>query len=62
MKESDPQHLASIESASAAAAQEKTEHDNGEQPLDSFVALRRLSKVQVEAVRMQGCADGAGAY
>ena len=65
MKESNPQHLASLESPRKATALDKGEHGEQElaaQPLDSFVALRRLSKVQIEAVRMQGCADGAGAF
>jgi len=64
MKESNPQHRASLESANAKTEEthfDKIEGEVGEQPAASFVALRRMSRVQIEAVRMQGCADGAGA-
>jgi hypothetical protein len=65
MKESHQQHRATLESANAKSEEtqlDKIEGGVGEQPVGSFVALRRMSRVQIEAVRMQGCADGAGSF
>lgn len=63
MKESNQRLQSTVQSAGASHEQrsETKQQVNTDQPLGSFVPFRRMSKVQVEAVRMQGCADGAGA-
>lgn len=61
MKESSPQLMATTDSA---GAQGRDAADNSEvvtEPYGSFVALKRLTKLDIEAVRMQGCADGGSA-
>ncbi|MEG2880182.1 MAG: hypothetical protein RR928_19210 [Comamonas sp.] len=59
MKESSPQLMSDTDSAAAASCELRELNDKETQdcPFGSFIALKRLSKLNIEAVRMQGCAD-----
>lgn len=61
MKESNPQLMATTDIAAARTREHAEQTPARAEPFGSFVALKRLNKLDVEAVRMQGCADGAGA-
>lgn len=56
MEESNMQLLADTDSSATAQARE----EERDEAFGAFVALRRLEKVSVEAVRMQGCVGGGG--
>ena len=61
MKESKPQLMAATDTAAARGHEGKTQPEAVAEPFGTFVALKRLTQLDIEAVRMQGCADGAGA-
>lgn len=61
MKESNPQLMVTTDSAGAPGRESADNSEVGAEPYGSFVALKRLTKLDVEAVRMQGCADGGSA-
>lgn len=62
MKENSPQLMASTDSVGTQRHKTTEDFESPSESYGSFVALKRLSKLEVEAVRMQGCADGAGAW
>ncbi|MEG0223195.1 MAG: hypothetical protein RR720_05360 [Comamonas sp.] len=51
--------MSDTDSAAAASCELRELNDKETQdcPFGSFIALKRLSKLNIEAVRMQGCAD-----
>ena len=61
MKESKPQLMAETDTAAALTGDRLATTEGGHEPFGTFVALKRLTQLDVEAVRMQGCADGGSA-
>ncbi len=61
MKESKPQLMAETDTAAVLSHDRRATADAGPEPFGTFVALKRLAQLDVEAVRMQGCADGGSA-
>jgi hypothetical protein len=63
MEEVDMQLMSATEVSGAAGGGEREadQVENLEMQFGSFVALRRIGQVSVEAVRMQGCVGGVGA-
>ncbi len=61
MKENNQQLMSATDRAAGHEGNTADKREPAAEPFGTFVALKRLNRLDVEAVRMQGCADGGAA-